>query len=374
MKKSCFSELDKVLIPLLKKGVENGVFSGAAIGVYKSSKGSAEKKIIYHGKTKNGPEGKSVNNNTLFDLASLTKPLCTVLGILHLIETNKISWNTKIESLFGTKTAPLLKNIQIRHLLSHSSGLKAYKPFYLAFPAIRDPKNKKKLLNCIFKEKPVFEAGEKCVYSDLGYILLGEIIEKVSGEQLDNFFDLIITQPLGLDKQVMFRPVDKYETREKKEILATQYCPWRQRLLQGEVDDEHCWLMNGVAGHAGLFGSIQGVLDMSAHILNQWQGRDEHPSYSSTLLQTALVRQHSDQTWCLGFDTPSQPGSSGGKYIFEKSVGHLGFTGTSFWLDPVKDMAVVLLTSRVHPKRDNEKIKQFRPLLYDTVYQTMQGK
>ena len=172
----------------------------------------------------------------------------------------------------------------------------------------------------------------------------------------------------------MFRPVDKYETREKKEILATQYCPWRQRLLQGEVDDEHCWLMNGVAGHAGLFGSIQGVLDMSAHILNQWQGRGEHPSYSSTLLQTALVRQHSDQTWCLGFDTPSQPGSSGGKYIFEKSVGHLGFTGTSFWLDPVKDMAVVLLTNRVHPKRDNEKIKQFRPLLYDTVYQTMQGK
>ena len=113
MKKSCFPELDKVLIPLLKKGVENGVFSGVAVGVYKSSKGSAEKKIICHGKTKNGPEGKSVKNNTLFDLASLTKPFCTVLGTLHLIETNKISWNTKIESLFGTKTPALLKNIQI---------------------------------------------------------------------------------------------------------------------------------------------------------------------------------------------------------------------------------------------------------------------
>jgi len=374
MKKSCFSELDKVLIPLLKKGVENGVFSGAAVGVYKNSKGSAEKKIICHGKTKNGPEGKSVKNNTLFDLASLTKPLCTVLGILHLIETNKISWNTKIESLFGTKTAVFLKNIQITHLLSHSSGLKAYKPFYLAFPAIRDPKNKQKLLNSIFKEKPVFAAGEKCVYSDLGYILLGEIIEKVSGKQLNHFFDLIITRPLGLNKQIMFIPVDKYETRENTEILATQYCPWRQRLLQGEVDDEHCWLMNGVAGHAGLFGNIQGVLDMSAHILNQWQGRGEHPSYSSTLLQTALVRQHNDQTWCLGFDTPSQPGSSGGKYISEKSVGHLGFTGTSFWIDPENDMVVVLLTNRVHPKRENEKIKQFRPLLYDTVYQTMQIK
>ena len=374
MKKSCFTGLDKAIMSLLKKGVENGVFSGAAVGVYKSLNGIEEKKIICCGKTKNGPEGESVKKSTLFDLASLTKPLCTVLGILHLIETNKISWNTNIDALFGTKTAVFLKNIQITHLLSHSSGLKAYKPFYLAFQAIQDSKNKKKLLNSILKEKPVFEAGEKCVYSDLGYILLGEIIEKVSGKQLNNFFDLIITQPLGLEKQVMFRPVDKYATRENKEFLATQYCPWRQRLLQGEVDDEHCWLMNGVAGHAGLFGNIQGVLDISAHILNQWQGRVEHPSYSSSLLQTALVRQHCDQTWCLGFDTPSQPGSSAGKYISEKSVGHLGFTGTSFWLDPEKDMAIVLLTNRIHPKRGNEEIKKFRPLLHDTVYEVLQNK
>ena len=145
-------------------------------------------------------------------------------------------------------------------------------------------------------------------------------------------------------------------------------------MLQGEVDDEHCWLMNGVAGHAGLFGTIQGVLEMSAHILNQWQGREEHPAYSNTLLQIALTKQYSDQTWCKGFDTPSQPGSSAGEYISGKSVGHLGFTGTSFWIDPEKDMVIVLLTNRIHPTRDNEKIKKFRPLLYDAVYQAMQGK
>jgi len=372
MKKSYFSRLDKALIPLLKNGVDNGVFSGAAVGLYINSKGESEKKIICHGKTKNGLEGKPIKGSTFFDLASLTKPLCTVLGILHLLEINKISWETTLGALFGTKTAAFLKNIQITHLLSHSSGLEAYRPFYVDFQAIQASENKERLLLSLFNERPAFMAEKKCVYSDLGYILLGEIIERVSGEKLNNFFELIITQPFGLEKEVIFRPVDVNLTRDNKEVAATQHCPWRQRLLQGEVDDEHCWLMNGVAGHAGLFGTIQGVLEMCAHILNQWQGREEHPAYSNTLLQTALTKQYSDQTWCKGFDTPSQPGSSAGEYISGKSVGHLGFTGTSFWIDPERDMVIVLLTNRIHPTRNNEKIKKFRPLLHNTVYQALQ--
>ena len=113
MKKSCFSDLDKVLIPLLKKGVENGVFSGVAVGLYKNSKGAGEKRIICYGKTNNSPEGEPVKKSTLYDLASLTKPLCTVLGILHLIETNKISWDTTLDALFGIKTPVFLKNINV---------------------------------------------------------------------------------------------------------------------------------------------------------------------------------------------------------------------------------------------------------------------
>jgi CubicO group peptidase (beta-lactamase class C family) len=129
--------------------------------------------------------------------------------------------------------------------------------------------------------------------------------------------------------------------------------------------------MNGVSGHAGLFGTVQGVLEMVVHILNRWRGREEHPLYSNTLLQKALTRQYNDQTWCLGFDTPSPTESSGGSYLSKESVGHLGFTGTSFWIDPEKDMVIVLLTNRVYPSRDNEKIKQFRPLLHDTVFRAM---
>ena len=207
MKKTCFSELDKTLKPLLKKAVDTGVFSGAAIGLYTNLKGKKEKKIICHGKTKNGSGERVVKDDTLFDLASLTKPICTVLGILHLIDTHKISLDTKIGALFGTKTAGFLKNIKIRHLLSHSSGLKAYDPFYQTLQATQQANNKKILLSSIFKEKPFPTHRKKCVYSDLGYILLGEIIERVSGKKLNDFFEVKITQPLGLEKQVMFRPV-----------------------------------------------------------------------------------------------------------------------------------------------------------------------
>ena len=200
------------------------------------------------------------------------------------------------------------------------------------------------------------------------------MIEKLTGQRLDNIYREKVTGPLGLEKQVLFRAVDIYGKKENRHVAATQNCPWRKRVLQGEVDDEHCWLMNGVSGHAGLFGTINGVLNLTKNILNMWQGRENHPSYSNELLRKALTRPYKNQTWCMGFDTPSPLGSSSGKYLSRQSVGHLGFTGTSFWIDPEKDMTVVLLTNRVHKSRDNEKIKKFRPLLHDTLFKEMQIK
>lgn len=373
MKKSSFSEVGSCLKPLLKKGVERGVFSGAAVGLYKQSNEEGEKRIFCCGTTTKYPGAITIKENTLFDLASLTKPLCTVLTILHLMESKKISWETTIGSLFGTKTPAYLKEIQIEHLLSHSSGIKEYVAFYRDFHPCQKKENRKKLLTAIFMEKPVYGKGEKCLYSDLGYILLGEIIEMVSGEKLNDLFTEKIAKPLGLDKEVMFRPVDMFAPHDNTTIAATQYCPWRQRLLQGEVDDEHCWLMGGVAGHAGLFGSVQGVLDLTVHILHEWQGREEHPAYSNALLQKALTRPYNNQSWCLGFDTPSQAGSCAGNYISKESVGHLGFTGTSFWIDPIRDMVIVLVTNRIHPTRENEEIKKFRPVLHDTIIKAMES-
>ncbi len=155
---------------------------------------------------------------------------------------------------------------------------------------------------------------------------------------------------------------------EKHNIAATERCLWRDRIIQGEVHDEHCFLMGGVAGHAGLFGTLDGVLSLCTHIQKTWKGKKTGLPVDKRILDIALQRKYPDRTWCLGFDTPSTTGyTSAGKYLSKKSVGHLGYTGTSFWIDPEKYTILVLLTNRVHPSRENKKIKEFRPWFHDQV-------
>jgi CubicO group peptidase (beta-lactamase class C family) len=125
--------------------------------------------------------------------------------------------------------------------------------------------------------------------------------------------------------------------------------------------------MGEVAGHAGLFGTVKGVLSITEHILGQWQGIKKHPNIENNDLKKALERKYAERTWTCGFDTPSKKGSTSGSYFSPESVGHLGYTGTSFWIDPIEDIVVVLLTNRVHPTRENKKIREFRPLFHDTV-------
>lgn len=372
MKKERFFNLDKSLKNLLKKGVEKGVYSGAAAGVYLHTENENEKKFYFSGKTRKDEQGKLVKNTSFFDLASLTKPLCTTLTTLQLIEKNKLSFETKITEIYGEKINPDLAGVEIKHLLSHSSGMRGYKEYYKEFKPKQHFENKEKIIKFILNEKPINKPGKKCLYSDLDYILLGDIVERVSEKNLDHLFITKILKPLRLEKEFCFRPVDRGNPKKYKEFAATQKCPWRKRLLQGEVDDEHSWLMGGVAGHAGLFGTVAGVLSLCACILKIWKEKGVHPPLSNKTLKKALLRQYSDQSWCLGFDTPTQP-SSAGKYISPQSVGHLGFTGTSFWIDPEKNMVIVLLTNRVHPDRTNDKIKTFRPLFHNTIYENLKA-
>jgi CubicO group peptidase (beta-lactamase class C family) len=172
---------------------------------------------------------------------------------------------------------------------------------------------------------------------------------------------------LGLAEDLFFLPLDRPLAVDRTRIAATESCRWRGRTLQGEVHDEHGWLMGGVAGHAGLFGTLHGVLALGEWILDLWQGRTEHSTIPVALLRTALERQLANGTWCLGFDTPTVGSSSSGRYFSPCSVGHLGFSGTSFWIDPKRDVVVVLLTNRVHPSRENTRIRRFRPFFHDQV-------
>ena len=165
---------------------------------------------------------------------------------------------------------------------------------------------------------------------------------------------------------------------------ATQFCPWRKRLLSGEVDDENAWVLDGVAGHAGLFGTARGVFELLSFLWDLYDGHDASlaPAPLRPLITTEIVRMFwtrsepggpgadpaGSNVWCLGYDTPSRKGySSAGRFFSQNAIGHLGFTGVSFWLDLQKRILIILLTNRVHPTRQNDEIRQFRPLLHDFV-------
>lgn len=373
MEKQRLDRVEKSLAPLLKKALENGVFSGVAVGVYLYRKGSEKRLITSQGQTRMDEPRAAISKETFFDLASLTKPLCTVLSILCLIQKKGIDWDTKIFNILPSAIHREYRNITIDQLLTHSAGLLAYKPVYQSFSPIPGNENKEKLIQTFLQEKLAYTPGSSCLYSDIGFILLGALIEKISGTTLDYFFKNEIATPLQVQENIQFRPLNRTE-KNKINIAATELCPWRQKMLQGEVHDEHAWLMNGVAGHAGLFGTITGVMTLTEHILHQWKGRTMHPGYSNPLLQQALSKKYTNQSWCRGFDTPAAWGSSAGIYFSTSSVGHLGYTGTSFWIDRERDMVVVLLSNRIHPSRKNEQIKQFRPLLHDTVQEALREK
>ena len=371
MKKTGFDSLDKALKPLFKNALEKKVFSGAATAVFFKERGEEKRLIQSFGKTRNDRKGTKINNKTLFDLASLTKSLCTTLCILSLIEKEKLDWKFCLKDVIKDKIPLSLQEINIEQLLSHSSGLIDYRPFFRDFEPVYCKKTKKNILRAVFNEPLAYRPGEKCLYSDLGYIILGEIVEQVSGKNLDRYFEREITKPLRLEKKIFFRPISSSKEKQVTNIAATEKCPWRKKILQGEVHDEHCWLMGGIAGHAGIFGTAGGVLTMTENILNQWQGKREHPAYSKRLLQKALGWKKKKQTWSMGFDRPSATDSSAGNYFSPTSIGHLGYTGTSFWIDPERELIVVLLTNRIHPTRKNEKIKKFRPFFHDTVVKSL---
>jgi len=264
------------------------------------------------------------------------------------------------------------REITIAQLLNHSSGLPAHLPYYLKLVTLPVAARKEELLRLIGAEQLVAPPGTAAIYSDLGYLLLGLIIEKVAGVGLEEYFAEKIAKPLGLAEGILYNPPGKLK-KPRQAFFPTENCPWRGKVLQGEVSDENCWALGGVAGHAGLFANLESVLGMTTAILEIWQGRRVHPHLPREVLAFFLEAQSQvpGSTWALGFDRPTPGSSSSGKYLSPRSVGHLGFTGTSFWIDPDKELVVVLLTNRVHPSRDNNLIREFRPYFHDRVVELL---
>jgi serine-type D-Ala-D-Ala carboxypeptidase len=351
---------------LMENAVKEGVFPGADLLV---ALGEA---ILWHTSYGNAclfPQKQPLLSNAVFDLASLTKPLATTIGIMALIEKGRISLDKPLAParypFIGEKTA----GMTVRHLLAHSSGLPAYQPFYRKL--VEEAGNRKMVLQSWIREEPLIaRPGRHTEYSDLGFMALDWMFEEETGEDLDQWLKKHIYLPLGLTR-TGFRPIDRNGAVNLERIAATEDCPWRKKVLRGEVHDENSYAVGGISGQAGLFGSAFDIFKILRALKRAFDRPRGSHLFNGRLVRLFWTRQTDPEntTRALGFDTPSETDSSAGRWFSRQSVGHLGFTGTSFWFDLRKDLMVILLTNRVHPTRDNQKIRAFRPRLHDQVYE-----
>jgi CubicO group peptidase (beta-lactamase class C family) len=301
------------------------------------------------------PERIPMARETIFDLASLTKVLATTTAVMLLADEGRIALDDPVAKWlphFGERDK---ERVTLRHLLTHSSGLHPWRGFHetllererkkgerwIGTPAARDF-----VLESICRSAPVHEPGNAAVYGDLDFIVLGAVVEAVAGQPLDAFCRERIFAPLGMHDTGFLR--EPPPEAERRRFAATENCPWRGRIVWGEVHDPNAAAMGGVAGHAGLFAPADDVLRFGTALLDVWRGR------SDVLPRERLVEFAKRQNlppgsdWALGWDTPSVGGSSSGQHFSPRSIGHLGFTGTSLWVDLDAQAVVVMLTNRIH--------------------------
>jgi serine-type D-Ala-D-Ala carboxypeptidase len=360
------------LVRLMEAGIAGGVFPGGALLV--RVRGQTVH-LSFHGRRSIQPPGSPVDAHTCFDLASLTKVLATTPLVLLSIQRGRLALEEPVHRALEGYGGQRRETITVRMLLDHSSGLPAWRRYYEEAGSAGGGKSlatvegQEAVRRMVAAEVPEVEPGSRALYSDLGFILLDWILERVNGQPSDLLFSEWLAGPLRLGSLFFVdlkSPVKAASARQGRAFAATEHCPWRGRTLIGEVHDENTYAMGGVSGHAGLFGTVQDV----AALAEVWLGSFLH---SGGFFEPSLVRQFWQRsevpgsTRALGFDTPSPKASQAGGRFGPRTVGQLGFTGTSLWIDPDRELIVVLLTNRVHPTRENESIKQFRPGLHERV-------
>lgn len=363
-----------------QEAVAQGSFPGAVVLVARGEEVVFERAFGFRTLV---PEKAPMELDTIFDLASLTKPLVTATATMLLMAEKKIGLEDRVTRFFSNFGVFGKSHVTFRHLLAHCSGLPAWKPYYeeivkdekagkINFVASRAAKAY--VFERIHREKALSAPGSQSLYSDLGFMLLGEVVEEISGWTLDRFCQDRIFRPLEL-RSISFIDMTQLRARRlqpaKEMIAPTENCPWRKRIVWGEVHDENAYAMGGVAGHAGLFSSARDIHRFLIRLRGCLLGKDSF--LPAPLVREFLTRDATvpNSTYALGWDTPSSDQSSSGVRFSSRTVGHLGFTGTSFWWDLEKDCSVILLTNRVHPSRTNDKIKAFRPYVHDLIMKAL---
>ena len=405
-----------------RRGVAEGAFPGAVALVGNS------RDALFHrayGCRALAPERLPMEPDTVFDLSSLTKSVATATAMMLLVRDERLRLDDPVCAVIPEFSRGARAEVTFRQLLNHTSGLPAWKPYYESAIPGSDPVvpgsaadmagsdpvipgthpvipgthpvipakagiqgrrgateragatghttagGRNRCLEQLHDEELVAPPGETHLYSDLGFILLGEAVERLGGKSLDRFCHDEIFGPMGLSSTFFVDLNSPGSGRSAgRTLAATEDCPWRGKVLCGEVHDDNAWAMGGVAGHAGVFSPASDV-----HRFIRFLGRCLDGA-EREFLPAPVVREFLEaertlpgQTHVLGWDTPSPEGSSSGRHFSSRTVGHLGYTGTSIWWDLERDVHVVFLTNRVHPSRNNPAIREFRPLVHDAAMQ-----
>ncbi|MBU2637084.1 MAG: serine hydrolase, partial [Bacteroidetes bacterium] len=354
-----FSESKFVKVSkVIQKAIQDNAFPGAQLVVVKKGKILLNKNF---GTLDYSPNAKEITDSTLYDIASLTKVVGTTSAIMKLYDEGKINLDEKVVTYVPEFGNSGKDKITVRNLLLHNSGLPAWQKFYLTCNTSSE------VLDSIYNSKLIYKTGDSTVYSDFGFIVLGKIIEKITGFPLDIYLKNEFFEPLGM-QNTFYNPSSDILQR----VAPTEFdTVWRKKLVQGAVHDETAALLGGVSGHAGLFSTATDLAIFVQMILNGGSyGGVQYIKPEPIKLFTE--RPNMKMQRGLGWDFKTLNGySSAGNLFGQKSFGHTGFTGTSIWVDPERNLFVIFLTNRVHPTRANTKISKLRSDLHDAVIESI---
>ena len=354
-----YDDQDKVFsraFNVLADAIEQRAFPGASIAVTHGGKLVALKalgRFTFEGRSS------KIDPETVFDLASLTKVVATATMAMILYERGLLDLEIPVIGVLPEFRGEdrRRQEITFRRLLAHSSGLPSYEKLFLR------AKSRDELLREAFSVPLKNDPGARSEYSDVGFIVLGVALDRIAGEPLDRFCQREIFGPMGMSLTA-FNPSASWKSKIPPTVDDQTF---RKRVIQGEVQDENASVMGGVAPHAGLFSTASDVAAFAHSMLN---GGTPIIRQETVALFTRRQSSPPGTSRALGWDTPSSPSQSG-KYFSQSSFGHLGYTGTSLWIDPERNASVTLLTNRTWPDCANQTIKEVRPRFHDAIMEAL---
>jgi serine-type D-Ala-D-Ala carboxypeptidase len=341
----------------LQEAIDAHVFPAAAVSVTLRGKTVA---LRGFGRFTYDPDSPQVTAETIFDLASVSKVVATTGMAMILYERGLLDLDMPVIGAvpeFARKDSRKT-DITFRMLLAHSSGVPAYEKLFLK------AKSRDDLLAAVFGITLIADPGTRTEYSDIGFILLGVALERIADQSIDQFCQREIFGRLGMARTV-FNPPPGWRASV---VPSTDDRSFRKRVIQGEVQDENASVLGGMAGHAGVFSTAEDIA-IFAHAMLTGGGPIARPE--TVTLFTHRASSPPGTSRALGWDTPSAPSQSG-RYFSPRSFGHLGYTGTSLWIDPERELSVTLVTNRTWPDCSNQGIKQVRPRFHDALVEGLE--